>query len=328
MAQSEARTFSSVDLFVLISHLGIGSMAAFGVEFLKFLPLYLRVCIGMFYLAAAWLIYTKVRQKQKRAEIHEIENWRRYQILGSHMLGIIGGFVKDRYKVNHDLATRIENQCDTQTLTGESFQNLLNEFDKERRVHIKSALTKLSSFLPEDQYKEPIEADKVVQDCFKVSFYAVEKDPTDKELYLVPKYRYYPNEGEPRTKRFKMGEGASGLAWQDKTVIVCERGGEDERFRDMWPGGGQKAHYASMICIPAIKDMPGEKISDVYGVLTIDTPIRREYFDKRMLQFWGELLNPITDLLIYCNELERVTKDVNRATEILARRDPPLNTNS
>jgi hypothetical protein len=242
------------------------------------------------------------------------------------MLEVVADFLKDRYKVNHDLATKIEGQIAQQTLTPASFESLLLEADKERLVQIKSALSKVSTFLPEDNYKAPQEADLAVQDHFKISFYAVEEDSEEEGgLALLPKYRYYPNEGWPRTKKFRKGEGAAGKAWDTGRIVVCESVANDPVFKDMWDGGGQKADYASMICVPAIEDIPAEKISGVYGVLTVDTPIKDGYFQRSLGRFWPELFEPICNLLIHCHEAERVKTATVKAVQKLAPPTPATN---
>jgi hypothetical protein len=316
------KRFTNIDVFVLLSHLAIGLMAAFAVEFLQFLHLSVRITVLVLYLGAAWMIYSKIRQLQRRSEELEIEKWERYQFLSSRVLDVVGEFIKDRYKINHNLAREINDALDKGMLTQEAFQGFLDDFSKFRRVQIKTALSELSTALPRDTHKKPLDADSAVQDRFKISFYAVEYDSEIGEKCLLPKWRYYPNESEPRTKRFREGEGVAGLAWSDKRIKVCETGGENPHFKDMWEGGGQKEQYASMICVPAIEDIPAEKMTDVYGVLTVDTPIRRGYFEDRMAQFWADLFEPICNLLIYCHEIEKVKEAVSNAIQTLVKGKP------
>jgi hypothetical protein len=318
---SEGRTrwhWAYVDYFVAASHLVLGLVAVFSVEILKLFPLSSRISIAALYLVVAGVVYFFLRQRLQGEETLEVEGWKRFQLLSSHMLGVIADFLKDRYKVNHELATKIEGQIAQQTLTPASLESALLEADKERRAQIKSALSKVSTFIPEDTYRAPQKADLAVQDQFKISFYAVEKDPDEPGQCLLRKWRYYPNEAWPRTKKFRKGEGAAGKAWDTGRVVVCESGGKDPVFKDMWEGGGQNANYASMICIPAIEDIPAERISEVYGVLTVDTPIRDGYYQRSLERFWPELFEPICNLLIHCHEAERVkTATVNAVRKLV-----------
>jgi hypothetical protein len=224
--------------------------------------------------------------------------------------------LKQRYRVLHQLVTHLKNLRTQNTLNKAAFEEALEDFDKERREHIKGALKQLSAFLREDDYLKPLSPGNAALDQFKVTFYAVEKrneqdepDPNGTE-FLVPKWRAIPNEGEPRTRRFAKTDGASGRAWSTKKTVVCERGGLDPQFKDMWEGGGQKQKYKSMICVPAIEDIPTERINEVYGVLTIDTPVRDKYFSGHLEEFWGTLHQPICNLLIYCRESEALKEEI------------------
>jgi hypothetical protein len=240
------------------------------------------------------------------------------------MLEVVSEFLKDRYKVNHDLATKLSLQIDNHSVTTNSLKGVLEEADKQRREHIKSALSQLSSFLPADEYIKPKNADDTLKDHLKVSFYAVEFDSESKQERLLPKWRFFPNEREPKTQSFEKNQGAAGKAWAEKEVVVCEQGGEDSEFKEMRTG--QKGEYASMACIPAIEDIPAERLSRIYGVLTIDTPVRRGYFQKALKPFWASLFEPVCNLLIYCHETEQVKLAVCKAISDIAlsrQADPP-----
>jgi len=298
-------------------------MAAFTVEFLRAIALPIRIAALIAYLVIACFAYYVVKRRGEKSHHLQESKWRRYHLLDSRMLAIVGGFLKERYQVNHWLATEIDRSLEEGTLTAEVFQRVVEEADKERRSQVKSALSELSSFLREDPYKAPLDPDGIAQEHFKVSFYEVETDKQTGNSLLVKKWRYYPNEGEPRTPSFRKGEGASGIAWDTKKIVVCAEGGADPVFKDMWEGGGQKERYASMICVPAIEDIPSERISEVYGVLRVDTPRRVGYFDKNLEQLWADLFQPVCNLLIYSHESERMKSAVRRAVmELTEKRGP------
>jgi hypothetical protein len=307
-----------LDSFVLVSHLALALVASLAFEAVADLPLWVRAVMVAVYLIGAYAVYIRVKLRAKtkvQTDIDvwkqhlqgEIEKWKRIELLQRRMLGISAEFLKERYQVIHGLVSDLERLKVSPELSTKAIAQAFEDFDKERRSQIKRALELLSSFWTEDVYLRPDAPEEATTDFFKVTFYAVETAEVDGVLgpYLVPKARAIPNEGEPRTQHFKKGEGASGRAWATKKVVVCELGGKDPLFEDKWPGGGQKAGYKSMICIPAIEDIPSERMSEVYGVLSIDTPVREGYFQANLEQFWGALNQPICNLLIYCRESER-----------------------
>jgi hypothetical protein len=49
----------------------------------------------------------------------------------------------------------------------------------------------------------------------------------------------------------------------------------------------------------ATADFPKEKLSSVFGVLTIHSTERSGYFEKRIEQFWFDLFQPVCDALVY-----------------------------
>jgi hypothetical protein len=302
------------DFYLIASHSILVLLVAVIHELLDDYPLpakigFLLVYVVLTVVLYRWLRRRKLAKAEERwqgdleQQKEELIKLQRYQYLQSHMLGVIGEFLKDRYKASYELATKITENLDGISI--DSLVSFLDEFDSKRREQIKSALSKLSSFLPGDDFKKPRDADSSLKDLLKVSFYAVEYDEEVGEVCLLPRYRFYPNEGEPKTKRFRKTDGAAGDAWSTKRIVVCENGGEDDAFQDMWEGNDQKAQYASMICVPAIEDIATEKMSEVYGILTIDSPVRRGYFQKKLGQFWADLFQPICDLLVYCRESER-----------------------
>lgn len=322
-----------VDTFFLLSHLAIALLASLAFEAISHLHVGLRIGLVLVYVTVAFSLFRWLqradrearrvaRERELAAKEEEIASQRRYRLLESEMLRIVGEFVKDRYKANHDLATQLQQAASNERLTSDRVIEIVNDWDKGRRDHIKSALAQVSSFLVSDDFKKPRTADEEVNDHFKVSFYRVSVEPNGEEV-LVPQWRYYPNEGEPRTKKFMKSDGAAGKAWQTKRIVVCENGGRDPHFKDMWDGGGQKEKYASMICVPAIEDIPAEKMSDVYGILTIDTPIRDGYFRAKQDQFWADLLQPLCNVLIYCRELERTKESVTLIARKLSALDSP-----
>lgn len=64
---AEKHTVTSVDLFVLISPLATGLVAAFRVEVIKLVRISMRLVTAALYLAVAWLTYTDIRQFPNRA---------------------------------------------------------------------------------------------------------------------------------------------------------------------------------------------------------------------------------------------------------------------
>jgi hypothetical protein len=316
MEKRSVITFShGLDLFVAVSHLAIGVLATFAFGAIEHLATVPKVTIALIYAAAAVSVY---RWLHRRARIEtqsdvdavgaELEKWKRYFLLQSGVSRIAGEFLKERYQLNHHVVGDIESLLARGRTAVSEYVAVIGEADKERRAQIKSALGQLSSTFVDDFCEKPKSADQAIADHFKLSYYGVEKEGATE--VLKPKWRFYPNEGEPRTKQFRMGEGASGRAWEQKRIIVCEDGGQDPGFKDMWEGGGQRSHYASMVCVPAIVDIPADRLSVVRGILTVDTPIRHGYFAKALEQFWADLLQPICNILIYLDESEKLVRTI------------------
>lgn len=314
MSESSTKwsTHLGLDLFVAASHVAIALLASAAFEAIAKLEWYYRVLIGAAYVSVALVIYFTVTRKDRKNVRDQIEEWRRLDLMHSRMLEVSTQFLKARYQVIHGLVSKLEGLRESRSLSQETFDAALEEFDSQRREQYKDALSELKAFLREDNYLKPTSPNAAAQDEFKVTFYAVERLGTDFQPnaagteYLVPKGRAIPNEGVPRTQRFQRGEGASGIAWETKRTVVCPHGGKDRLFKDMWDGGGQKERYKSMICVPAIEDIPAERMNDVYGVLTVDTSVREGYFAQELEQFWGALHQPLCNLLIYCRESERL----------------------
>jgi hypothetical protein len=305
------------DIFFVLSHASIAILASALVESIHSLPKGFRLLIAGAYFSMAIAVYRWIKRRHDARKDNQVERWSRYEHLRSRMLDIVSEFLKQRYRTYSALAFRIG---DHSSLDGESFCNALDSADAERREHIITALRQLSGCFVEDAFLKPDEPDGAIKDAFKVSVYVVEHDPAKQRERLLPKWRFYPNEGEPTTRGFDCGEGASGKAWQTKRVVVCEKGGDDPDFKDMWDGGGQKAHYASMICVPVMEQRGADRPSEVYGVITIDTPTRRGYFAKSLEQFWGSLCDPICRILIYCKEAEDMIGNLKAAAQGLPRR--------
>lgn len=291
-------------IFLTVTHMVPVFIVTWLHETIKHYPVLVQAAFVIIYIAVTLFIYNLVKRYAEPDQADQIEKLKRYQYLHSHCLAVVSEFLKDRYKASHKLNKEIKEQLESENISLSSFTILLRDFDSLRREQIKSALQNISSFLPRDSFRKPKDADDFHKDIMKFSFYAVEYDTQTEEEYLVRKWRYYPNEGEPQTPKFKRTDGAAGIAWNTKRIVVCENGGEDPRFKDMWDGGGQKAEYASLICVPAIKDVPADKVSDVYGVLTVDSPVRKGYFQNHLEQFWADLFQPICNILIYCQESE------------------------
>jgi hypothetical protein len=319
-----------VDLFVLVSHLSIGLLAAFSERFLHYVPwLWVRLLILSVLVLAAWLLFLRFRKAQHEAEEadgtawqaqldamdQERQQWRRLCELNSHIMKIIDQFLKSRYRLNHSLATRLSDDLRAGNINVKTFKKALSEFDSERRAQVKDALGQISNDLRKDTFLRPGEASKAVKDFFKVSFYSVGPDPAGHDPCLVKKWRFFPNESEPKTEKFHYGEGAAGQAWEKKRIVVCERGGQDGRFKEMW--GGQQSDYASMICVPAIADLPAHKVNDVHGVLTVHTSVRQGYFEETLEQFWADLFDPLCNALVYLDKSEYLIRTLVETVEAL-----------
>ena len=296
------------DVFVLATHMAVGTFAAIAFDSAHELPAFAKVVFVLAYFTLAAVLYWWLKRTrligEKEVYETEIAKFRRYRLLQAEMLQVVGSFIKERYKVDSKLATKLNSLAVVPEINPMAAIEIMKEWDDQRREQIKSALGQICSSLVIDDFLKPKQADREVVDQFKVSFYEVTKDPLTNVEYLAPKWRYYPAEGAPTTRRFGRDEGAAGKAWSSKEIVVCEEGGNDPQFKGMYEG--QKAKYASMICVPAIEDIPEEKMSEVYGVLTIDTPTRGRYFQESQKQFWASLMQPICSLLIYCRETERI----------------------
>jgi hypothetical protein len=233
------------------------------------------------------------------------------------MLEVVAEFIKERYQINYELISKLNQLDDTGAVSAQTVKATLDEADKSRVEKVKEALKSLSSALREDIFKKPYTAEDINRDEMKVSFYAVESDPdVPGQKALIPKARYYPNEGAPRTKKFLEDEGVAGEAWSKKIVIICENGGEDPRFKEKRPG--QRGEYASMICVPSIMDVPRYITSDVYGILTLDSPVRQGYFQGGSEKFWADVLQPICNILIYARESSRLIAVLNQMVDKLS----------
>jgi hypothetical protein len=237
------------------------------------------------------------------------------------MLEVVAEFIKERYQINYELILKL-NQLDTAgEVSAQTVKEALDEADRSRVEKVKEALKSLSSALREDVFKKPPKAEDINRDEMKVSFYAVENDPdVPGQKALIPKARYYPNEGAPRTKKFLEDDGVAGEAWSKRIVIICENGGEDPRFKEKRTG--QRSEYASMICVPSIMDVPGYRMSDVYGIVTLDSPVRRGYFQEGSEKFWADLLQPICNILIYARESSRLIAMLNQMVDKLSTVTP------
>jgi hypothetical protein len=177
----------------------------------------------------------------------ELEKQGRYNHLRKTMLDLLGDFIKERYRANYSLTVELKRLIDLNDVTVESIKTALKQADNIRREKVKQSLGRVSQILKEDSFKKPKDADGENKDKMGVSFYLVTRESGEEVLQKT--YRYFPNEGEPKTTMFKMGEGAAGKCWFERVPVVCENGGDDPTFKEMRPG--QKLEYASMICVPA-----------------------------------------------------------------------------
>jgi len=320
------------ELMLLFTHSLTALLASLFHDYIQPLPTTVKVLLLILYAVVIFLLYRAFKKvinlsadaglrRELAEQQQELAKQQRYNHLRARMLEVVAEFVKERYEINYDLTFKLNKLDEEGNLKAKAVKEALDHADRTRVEKVKEALKSLSSALREDVFKKPATADAVNTDLMKVSFYAVEDDPDEPgQKALVPKARHYPNEGAPKTRKFKMSEGVAGLVWQDRTVIICENGGEDNRFKDM--RSAQRAEYASMICLPTILDITAYKYSDLYGVLTLDSRIRRGYFEQGKEEFWADLLQPISNILIYARDSSRLIAALNKTVDRLACADP------
>lgn len=325
------------DILAFVSHLSIALLVALGHQLVHDIPAWVQVVLLVLLVILIVILYRKIkntiaksreesireeltREKEEirqsltreKEEIRgELEKQDRYNLLRRTMLDVLGDFVKERYRANFSLTTELRRLMETDNINVESVKTALSQADDIRREKVKQALGKVSQLLREDNFKKPNDADGENKDKMGVSFYAVTEN--EGEMVLEKRYRYFPNEGEPKTKTFKIGEGAAGQCWMERVPIVCENGGDDPTFKEM--RAGQRSEYASMICIPAIADFPKEKVSELFGVLTIHSTERKGYFEKRLEQFWFDLFQPVCDALIYSGKSSELIDAIGNSFE-------------
>jgi hypothetical protein len=140
-------------------------------------------------------LYRWLKRKELAKEHQEINNWRRYHHLASGVLDAVGDFLKQRYTVDTRSAAQINQRVSDRTLTPESLSEIVREADALRRAEVTRCLAEVVHTFEEDEHLKPARSIQSVQDIFKVSFYDVETADGMEALY--PKWRCYPNEGEP-----------------------------------------------------------------------------------------------------------------------------------
>jgi len=307
----------------IFTHFIAGLLVATGHFFVHDLPVWVQVLLLVVLASLIAYLYKIVRKLPVHQEIthlkNELEKMGRYYLLTKEMLELIGQFIKERHKTNLELTEALRKENADENMTAEKAIALLINTDNERREKVSNMFAGLSNMLEKDPFKRPTEVDDANKDEMKVSFYAVGQDPGNpSEEILYPTARYYPNEGEPITKKFNKGQGAAGKAWVEKSIVICENGGEDSNFTEMRPG--QKVEYASMICVPAKADLPFFGTNEVYGVLTVDSAIRRGYFQEENRKFWADLLHPLCNTIIYARQYDLI-KAVSETIRTVSRED-------
>jgi hypothetical protein len=309
------------DVLLLFSHSMTALLASMFHHLIDSYPVWIKVALLLLYVllvVAAFKLSKKWLKDRTESNLrHELADQQRFNHLRTRMLEVVAEFIKERYQISYELISKLKQLHTDDAVTAKAVKERLDEADKSRVEKVKEALKSLSSALREDLFRKPTTAQDINRDDMKVSFYAVEED-TDApgQKALIPKARYYPNEGAPKTKKFLFEDGVAGKAWSKRIVIICENGGEDKKFEEKRPG--QKEEYASMICVPSIIDVPKEKWSDVYGVLTLDSPVRRGYFQDGSEKFWADLLQPICNILIYARESSAFIATLNETVDKLA----------
>ncbi len=316
------------DIMLLVTHSVTALVASIFHHLIDPYPTGIKLALLALYILIVLILYRVSKRilslridaglrRELEDQQRELAAQQRYNLLRTRVLEVVAEFIKERYQINYDLTLKLTRLGDAGTVTPKNVKEALDEADRSRVEKVKEALKSLSSALREDIFKKPSTADDINRDLMKVSFYAVEDDPdVAGQKALVPKARHYPNEGAPKTRKFLIGEGVAGLVWSERKVIICEHGGAEKSFKEMRPG--QKQEYASMICVPAILDVPGYKLSELYGVLTLDSPIRTGYFEDGSEEFWADLLQPICNVLIYARDSSRLIAALNATVDKLA----------
>lgn len=313
------------DLLNLISHLLVACLVAFGHKAIEEVPTWVQITLLVVLVILIVIVLRAIKNKTTKNEVDEIrtqfeeekgaiqcelEKQDRYNHLRKAMLDVIGDFIRERYRANYSLTVDLKRLIDGGLLTVENVQASLKQADDIRREKVKQALGRASQILKEDLFKKPTDADGENKDKMGVSFYAV-VTKADGTEFLEKRYRAFPNEGEPKTPGFKLNEGAAGKSWARKAPVICEMGGADPEFEEMWVG--QKSDYASMACFPATADFPKEKISEVYGVLTVHSTEREGYFEKHLAQFWFDVFQPLCDALIYSGKSSELIEAISQS---------------
>jgi hypothetical protein len=327
------------DFVSLFSHLAVAVVATIGHKVVENVPLWAQITVLVLSVTLLVLLLNRIKERLQKSDIEkvrdeltteketlrsqlseelsktkeELDKQDRYNHLRRAMLDVIGEFVRERYRANYSLTSHLSRLIEASTITVENVKAALTQADEVRREKVKLALGRASQILKEDIFKKPKDADGENKDKMGVSFYAVVQSGDGKDV-LEKRYRAFPNEGEPKTQNFSINEGAAGKCWAERVPVICENGGDDPEFKEMRTG--QKAEYASMACFPAIADFPKEKVSEVFGVLTIHSTERKGYFEKRLDQFWFDIFQPLCDALVYSAKSSELIETIGNSFEL------------
>jgi len=278
----------------------------------------LIVSIVVIYLLILILMYLFLHSKLKSFEEKEKMRQRSSYSLLSGIIDSISQAIRDRLATTHMSNNLLLNIIKKGDITEGQLADILEQFEGEKRYQINTLFKNVCHALKRDMYGIPNDPDKFPEDVFKVSYYR-KKEVGGREC-LVPAYRAYPHEGYPKTPEIPFGEagGGAGLAWKYGKIIVISDVENDERWVDF--RDHQKAEYASMICIPVIMDIPKEALREIHGVLTIDSRIRRNFFEKRMEKLWEDITYPISYLLLLITESEKRNELLMEALQNIVNR--------
>src|ERR1041384_1618336 len=106
------------EILTFLSHSLTAIVVTLGHDHIKDLPEWVKWVLLIVYLVSIVLLIKKIREliakgeeKQVNQEItqlkEEVSKLERYNNLRKHMLAVIGEFIKERYKVNYDLAKKL-----------------------------------------------------------------------------------------------------------------------------------------------------------------------------------------------------------------------------
>lgn len=291
-------------------------------EILKDLPFPLIIAIVIIYFLILGIIWflneSKNLSDEEKAwtaaaamEIEERIKRRQHYTLLEGTLDSLNQAVQNRIIAMHEANNLLSRVITSGNAKKNEITDIIKISEGEKREHINSLFRDFCNTFKADTFLATEDPDKISDDVFKVSFYRVDES----DHSLKPAYRAYPHDSIPQTCEIPYGEagGGAGLAWKYAKIIVMEDVANDQRWVDFRPG--QRREYASMICLPVVKDIPKEPLRKVIGVLTVDSRIRKGFFSNNLETFWQSLSFPVCNFLILITENENRNKLLIQAIE-------------